>query len=170
MKPGAGKRKGSSFERWVAKQLSLWLTHGQDHTQLIRSVLSGGWSERTARQVGDLSPNGPTGESFRKVFGVECKHQREIDLWDLWTLQDGGKIGRWWKKLCAEVGTTPCLSEPMLVMRANRRPDMVALRTRFLQERGLPVDAPLANIWRYGLTLLPFSAMLDMPPEWFLET
>src|SRR3990172_2537168 len=98
MKPGARKRKGSSFEREIARALSLWLTRGADQTQLIRSVLSGGWAGRAKGfgQVGDLAPNGPIGERFRRLYAVECKHQRDISLWQLWT---GGELIEWWGEL-----------------------------------------------------------------------
>lgn len=168
MKPGAGKRKGSSFERATARRLSLWITNGTDRKQLIRSVLSGGWSDRDKRQIGDLAPNGPIGESFRATFAVECKHQLAIDIWDLFTLKDGGRIVRWWAKLCAEVGTTAGVEEPMLIMRSNRKPDIVVLRSMFVRNLSLAVDAPLLGSKRYGLTLLPFAFMVKQPPEMFV--
>ena len=100
MKPGCGKAKGSSFERLVARKLSLWITDGKDSTQLIRSVLSGGWGQGnvvSARQLGDLAANGPAGEEFRKHFVVECKHRFSIDPWSYWTIRSltGDHFLRW---------------------------------------------------------------------------
>ncbi len=123
MKPGAGKNKGSSFERKTAKLLSKWLTKGQDEKQLIRSVLSGGWDKANPdwRHVGDLAPNGPAGELFRRRFCVECKHHRSIDFWKLFTGQ--ALLVDWWKKLddeCASYGLTP-----FLVIKANNRPTLL---------------------------------------------
>jgi len=171
MKKGAGKSKGSAFERWAAKQLSLWLTDGKDATQLIRSVLSGGWSARGANQVGDLAANGPMGEAFRKVFAVECKHHREIDLWDAWTIQDGGKWLRWWGKLLDEAVIAGL--EPMLIMRANRKPDMVGLRHQLVRRIWSLMESdadtiPFVTFHQYNLTLVPLTSMLKGKIEWFL--
>lgn len=124
MKPGAGKRKGSAFERTVGGMLSMWLTDGASKTQLVRSVLSGGWSQREARHAGDLAANGPVGEKFRERYVVECKHHRHIELLHMWTRTAGDCLPGWWAKLREEC--KPGLL-PMLVFRANGMPVMVAV-------------------------------------------
>jgi len=131
MKRGAGKAKGSAFERDVAKALSLWLTRGTDSTQLILSVLSGGWSHGHKapsgfRQVGDLAPNGPFGEAFRREYAVECKHRRSIDLYGVWTRSAASDdLKGWWKKICEDSEAAGVM--PMLIWRQNGRPIMVAM-------------------------------------------
>lgn len=126
MRKGAGKAKGSSFERATARELSLWLTDGADKAQLIRSVLSGGWqnNKNDWRQVGDLAPNGPVGEKFRKKYAVECKHHRSIDWWKLYTGKS--EILMWWDKLNAEC--IPHNLQPMLIMKMNNRPALIGMR------------------------------------------
>lgn len=106
-----GSRKGGAFERRCAKSLSLWLTHGEDKGQLIRSVSSGGWKYRRVRQVGDLAPNGPAGEEFRLVYGVECKNRQSFRWQHLWTSGDPPLI-QWWRKHageCADAGLVPVM-------------------------------------------------------------
>lgn len=126
---GGGKKKGSAFEREVAKELSLWLTKGKDSKQLIRSVLSGGWTahRRTSkekwRHAGDLAPNGPAGDIFREVVAVECKHYGTIDLYTYWA--ESSLLNVWWKKITEEAHEADV--SPMLVFRGNLRPTMVAL-------------------------------------------
>lgn len=170
MKRGGGKRKGSAFERWAARQLSLWLTGGADYTQLIRSVSSGGWTAgRTSteawRNVGDLAPNGPAGERFRETFAVECKHHRRIDLWALWTHDDGGLLGQWWGKLQKEIAASPRPSlRPLLVFRANRVPTMVATQAAVLTEWHLPGDVNVAAVAAWDMVVFPLDGLLRCPP------
>lgn len=129
-KRGGGKAKGSAFEREVAKALSLWMTKGKDKTQLIRSVLSGGWFPGQKalegwRHVGDLAPNGPRGEKFRKLFAVECKHRRDISLYDIWTRKADDTLLGWWEKLKHDAGEVDV--SPLLIFRSNRMPTMVGM-------------------------------------------
>ena len=42
MRPGGGKPKGNEFERWVGRQLSIWITDGARTNIFARNVLSGG--------------------------------------------------------------------------------------------------------------------------------
>jgi hypothetical protein len=179
-KRGGGKGKGSAFERWVARELSKWLTGGEDSKQLIRSVLSGGWMRGRQggegwRQAGDLSPNGPKGEEFRAAFAVECKHRRDIDLYGLWTRQ--ADIRLWWKKLGEEALEAGV--EPLLVFRANQRPTMTAMSYRVfdhiqahpLSHGGdlLPVPLPAARFNLPALVLLPFETLVQLPPAVLLS-
>lgn len=165
MRKGAGKSKGSSFERAVAKQLSLWLTEGKDGTQLIRSVLSGGWKRGQTtgaegwRHVGDLAPNGPLGEQFRQRFAVECKHRRDIDLYSLWTCTRGENILGWWQKLredASKVGVTP-----LLIFRANSRPIMVGAP---LREADSSKIKTIAEFDWLDLAIFPLASLLACPP------
>lgn len=131
MRKGAGKSKGSSFERDIARRLSMWLTGGVDDRQLIRTVLSGGWTrgqesrEEGWRHVGDLAPNGPIGEQFRRRFAVECKHRKTIDLYGCWSRQDA--IAEWWPQLRKDCAGIDFQLQPLLVFRPNSRPIMVGM-------------------------------------------
>ena len=164
-KRGGGKAKGSAFERKIAKTLSLWLTGGKDSKQLIRSVLSGGWQGRGSRasgdwrQVGDLAPNGPAGELFRRTFGVECKHHRVIEVGDVWTREADGTINAWWKKLVAEC--KPYDVVPLLIFHANNAPIMVVLP----EDRGKGLPEVAFFPWR-GFCIMPFTQFLAKGAEW----
>lgn len=164
MKPGRGKGKGSAFERLVGKRLSLWLTDGESGTQLIRSVLSGGWSGRGSRQAGDLAANGPAGERFRTLYAVECKHRKEISLYSFWTKSaTSDDLPGWWSKLTAEVDAAGL--KPLLVFRENGMPIMVAMREG---------DSPSA-VRRYayfptfGLRVFLFEDLLAQDPQRFMK-
>ncbi len=131
MRSGGGKSKGSAFERLIARELSNWLTQNKDDKQLIRSVLSGGWERSKTgaegwRHAGDLAPNGPYGEAFRKVVAIECKHYREVNLWALWHDTDSkAPLWQWWGQ--AKDDATKGKVLPMLIFKANNSPIMVML-------------------------------------------
>lgn len=170
MRPGAGKGKGSSFERKVAKQLSAWLSEDpKNKTELIRSVLSGGWrSEKKGewRQIGDLAANGPFGERFRAQFAVECKHHREIDIgWALWRA-DGGDLGKWWKKLRREIKRSGQPLSPMLIFRANRQAIMVALPLGHVGPAW--DDQVVVKVLAHRFVLVKFADLLERDPALFM--
>ena len=52
MRKGGGKAKGSSFERLICKELSLWITGGEHQDVFWRSAMSGGRST-VAMKKGD---------------------------------------------------------------------------------------------------------------------
>lgn len=169
MKPGAGARKGGAFERLIARRLSLWLTRGEDGTQLVRSQLSGGWrrglaAEEGWRQVGDLAPNGVTGELFRRAWAVECKHRRTIEVLPPWP--KGGLV-TWWRKL--ELDAAGHGMEALLVFRANRRAVMVAM-SRAAAVR-LPAGAPTVTLRLHGeleAVITPLAVLLASDPGAFV--
>lgn len=177
MKKGAGSRKGGAFERWVAQHLSLWLTSGASKTELIRSVSSGGWAAGRKgaegwRNIGDLAPNGDVGERFRQRFAVECKHHREVELWQLWTADAADKLGNWWGKLLDEVELSKVEGlHPMLIFKANRVPPMVALSldTRHLYGGRLlsRTEHTMVVEWM-RMVVFPLSELFDCPPNLFM--
>lgn len=123
--------KGNDFEWVIARKLSLWLTGGKDKTQLVRSIQSGGnanlkvSASRPEYQVGDLAPNGPQGEEFRRRFGVECKNYHlDPDWWHLFSYETWVVEG-WWKKISSECD--PYHLTPLLIMRRDRFPVVVAV-------------------------------------------
>lgn len=85
----ASHAKGSSFERNVGKQLSLWLTGGERNNLFNRNVLSGGqWTSAVARGKtgkelnlpGDLAAAHPQAFEFLKWFCIEVKHNNMLML------------------------------------------------------------------------------------------
>lgn len=129
--PRRSKDKGNAFERKIAKMLSRWLTAGEDQTQLISSKSSGGWTSKVEgpggwRQTGDIADNGPKGEEFRRRFGIECKHHKEIQWWHVFTQKPRENLHGWWLGIHAECEPYPDLI-PMLVVKMNHRPIMFGI-------------------------------------------
>lgn len=161
--------KGSSFERQVAADLSLWLTKGRDKTQLIRSVMSGGWTHGRVeaegwQQVGDLMPNGTEGAAFRRNWAVECKHYKVIDWWHEFTCgEKGSMISQWWSKSLLEC--KPHKLEPLLIMRQNHKPMMIGFRENRLHFAKVP-GLVLTHL---ELEFIPFKTFLEVAdPECFM--
>ena len=89
MKPGGGKRKGSQFERSLAKKLSLWWTDGERSDIFWLSSGSGARhttrqksNESTANSAGDLNVLDPIGQPLIDLFVIEakCGYTKEIDV------------------------------------------------------------------------------------------
>lgn len=171
-----GKRKnpgkGGAFERSLCKTFSLWGTKGTDKTQLIRSVLSGGWKEKDQswRQLGDLAPNGLWGTIFRKHFVVEAKHRASVDFWHIYTSKPGENILGWWGKLCREIDDHDFLDDlkplPLLVWRANNRPIMLASHPSILQG---PKLLTLKVKGFQSLGIVPLDDFLLLPSEHYFQ-
>lgn len=91
-----GSIKGGSFERKIAKQLSLWWTEGDGYEQrddiFYRTDGSGGRATvrakqgtTTANSCGDLSYLDISGKPFVDLINIEikCGYSRELDILDL---------------------------------------------------------------------------------------
>lgn len=124
-----GGAKGAEFERYICKQLSLWISHNTRDDLFWRSAASGGRATVAARsgksmraQLGDLTAVDGDGVPFTNVFVVEMKHQKNISL-DSYILKNTGPITGWWQKVSAEADRHDRI--PMLIMRQNRFPIVV---------------------------------------------
>lgn len=81
MKPGAGKAKGSGYEREVGAKISLWISKGERKDLLCRTVLSGGqFTMASIGNAGDLMAQHPLAFPFFAKCVVECKSWRSLGL------------------------------------------------------------------------------------------
>lgn len=130
-KGGAGKRKGSAFERDVCVKLSLWVSGGKKTDLFWRSAMSGGRATvarktgKMVRQAGDICATTPEGHSFTSVWFVECKSYKQIDLAQFLVLRKGVLAG-WWKKCRFEARQYG--REPMLIVKQNGWPALVVTK------------------------------------------
>lgn len=85
--------KGHSFEREIAKKLSLWWSEGKDRDIFYRSDSSGSRATLRERysgdklldQYGDIVAEKIEGRPLTDRFCIECKHYKNINLWALVT-------------------------------------------------------------------------------------
>ena len=125
MKAGAGKLKGTEWERKVAKSLSLWLSGGLKKDWFRRSVGSGSvatvdpdWGS----QAGDISATGSEGAILTQVFLIECKHWRFLLLESL-LYGTHSLIGKAWAK--AKDQAEQHGKVPMLIVREDYKEALV---------------------------------------------
>jgi len=115
-----GNRKGSAFERKIAKSIVKAFKHfGIEQRDCWRSVLSGGHSMSS----GDLTLS----KKLEKLFpyAVECKHRKQI-RWINFLLDKKSEEQSWLAQALDGALKREGLL-PLLVMRANNFPIMVML-------------------------------------------
>jgi len=115
VKPGAGKGKGSNYEREVGAKLSLWISKGERKDLICRTVLSGGqFTMASIGNAGDLMAQHPLAFPFFARVVVECKCWRDLQLirflykdGDLYKAllkvqMEAGKVGKTWWLVCKQ--------------------------------------------------------------------
>lgn len=126
MRAGGGSQKGSSFEREIAKKLSLWITGGKQGDCLWRTPSSGGRATvayrkgEEVRQAGDLCAMTPEAYQFCADLFLELKHLKKCSLTQ--SLSGKGDLVRIWVKLVKQ--SKDHLRFPVLILRQNRKPTL----------------------------------------------
>lgn len=135
--------KGKDFEREIAKDMSLWLTNGEDQDTIWYTKSSGGRATRRiqAHQVssrfdhGDLGPDGSKAEYFFETFSCELKTgygkkgKKQTTLWAVMDIIDSQQqtpmfYDFWWQ---AVNDAQESNREPILIFRRNRRTACIAM-------------------------------------------
>ncbi len=130
MRRGGGKAKGASFERHIAKVLSLWITNGKHEDTLWRSAMSGGRAtvqnrkgkKITVRQAGDICSVAPEGHALTDEFYLELKHVKKLAL-DQFIIKGTGPLANFWK--IAKREAKKHKKQPVIIARQNGWPDLV---------------------------------------------
>lgn len=143
MKKGGGGQKGSSFERKIAKKLSLWWTDNQRDDIFWRTSGSGARAtsrskknKKTAYEYGDITFTDPIGKSLIDLFLIECKkgYSKEIDLSDFFEPRRNSKLFGWWSK-AKEEQKEAGRRYSLLIVERNARPAFVLFDNQFLVSR-----------------------------------
>lgn len=125
MKAGAGKRKGSAFEREVCKALSLWVSHGKRRDIFWRTAMSGGRatiSGGDVRQAGDVSAVAAQGHALSDAWFIECKHYKTLKLAEF-LLRGRGPLQKFWT--AAKKEAAKYRRAPILIVKQNGWPALV---------------------------------------------
>jgi hypothetical protein len=122
------KNKGGSFERDVARTLSLWVSNNRHDDLIWRTATSGAKATVSVRSgkkvkthIGDLMAVERHREAnvLTSRFIIECKHVRNL-RWDALvygTPESGNTIIPFWRKLLREANTHKRM--PMLIAKQN---------------------------------------------------
>ena len=117
MKPGAGRNKGSAFEREVAAVIiKTFAGLGIGKEDCYRTPSSGGHRFAKKTDPGDLVCSARLQKLW--PFAVECKHYKEIRLdWLMVPNVKSGLVSNWWKQAVAAAS----VGYPLLVFRQDRQ-------------------------------------------------
>lgn len=123
MRAGSGKAKGSNFERFVCKELSLWVTGRKRDDVFWRSAMSGGRAtvrrgqgKETRHQAGDISAVHESGYAFTNYWYIECKFVKDLRLGSF-ILENTGLLAGFWKVAVEEARHH--WRSPMLIAKQN---------------------------------------------------
>lgn len=160
MRKGGGKQKGASFEREVAKKLSIWCSYGQREDCLWRSAMSGGRATVAKKagkildaQAGDLSAVNEAGQPLISNFYIELKFYRDLQYAGI--LTGKGHLIKFWEQTTTEANTYRKL--PMLIARQNSYPAVVCLQRQGMIRFAITDASTIMSSWRHGL----FMVLLD---------
>tara|TARA_Y100000310_G_scaffold345655_1_gene467792 strand:+ start:11330 stop:11836 length:507 start_codon:yes stop_codon:yes gene_type:complete len=131
MKKGGGKQKGSEFERWVCKKLSLAMSNGKRDDLYWRSAMSGGRASvkfkkggKNLTQVGDITCIDKLGSLLTDKYVIECKRYKSVK-WNalIYGVPQKGSIIEFWKQVRKDAKKAK--KHPMLIVKENGRETMV---------------------------------------------
>jgi hypothetical protein len=146
-----GHSKGSSFERAICKELSLWWTDGKRDDIFWRTAGSGaratvrrGRNCDTANSAGDVCALHFSGQPFVDHFIVELKkgYSREIDVLKMVDAAPRRKpcvLTQWLEKAWREV-TENNRVEAWLIFQRDRAKPMLVFRDDFLRNLESSID------------------------------
>lgn len=145
----ASKRKGSSFERELCRDLSLWVSRAEHEDLFWRSAMSGGRGtirvdKHGAQKVsGDICSVRREGHIFTDWWHVEAKHVKDMELTSF-ALKDTGFLAIEWRRCVRQAKSHRKL--PMLVVKQNRFPIIVVLEGGLLDTPYMPlISLPRSN-------------------------
>ena len=132
MRAGGGKQKGSSFERAICKELSLWVSGGEEEDLFWRSAMSGGRATvaakrgRAVRQYGDITAVSARGNWLTDNFIIECKAYNKLGMDNL-IFYRKGLLATFVRRLSILAETSGVSYSFMLIFKENRKPPMILL-------------------------------------------
>jgi len=149
MRPGGGKNKDSSFERKICKDLHLWTLDGKDDGKgpiYWRTPGSGAKATRdksqnilNERMSGDIMYLRDEGKAFLNTFYIEIKSYKSIGIGSLvwWQkVRKGQNAYQWWYRAIQEA--MDINRRPMLIMKENTKPTLLAIDTNIYRKIGSP--------------------------------
>lgn len=130
MRAGGGKRKGGAFERDICRIISLAWSGGVYKDLCWRSAGSGSHATVSKSKVkahhGDICAMSPIIEPLFKIFNIECKFYKKIDITDVLRGNKGSKLMQFWRQTLRSAKLSHRM--PVLIARRNNFPTMLVLK------------------------------------------
>lgn len=157
---GRHNQKGAEYERKTCGRLSHWVSDSLREDCFWRSAMSGGRANLPSRrkqgqrfdaQSGDISAIRPEGQLLLKLFMVECKWYKNLNM-EAPIFGRAGVITAFWKKLRKEAKNRGV--RPMLFGKQNRRGEVLctnAAGVRILQHGSKETLVPIAIFPAMGM-------------------
>lgn len=159
MLSGGGKNKGSSFERIICHELSMWISRGEHDDLFWRSSMSGGRATvmfkkggTNRSQCGDITAIHPDGNPLVDKFLISCKFYKSLNIEGA-LLGNKGGLTAFWIECVLEAKQHNKL--PMLICKQNGTQPFICLNddgVTYLQVRGkeiaqLPIAGGVQILW-----------------------
>lgn len=158
--PVNGRRKGSAFERQVAKMIiATFEGRGITAEDCYRTPLSGGHVHASKENPSDLQMSAKLLKLF--PYSVECKCYRKVNLFPAMYLRNNkGQLAEWWKQAVKACNGR----EPLVVFKQNGSDIFVMAKSHVAKERGAfpwlatrMADGSAVRIWSFSRFLESFE-------------
>ncbi len=175
MKKGGGKTKGGSYERDIAKRLSLWVSN-DERVDLFRRTHSSGAiatisykkGQLASRMDGDIMSTHESTEIVSKRLSIECKHYKSLDLWGIITGK--GNLIKFWEQTLGQAERAG--KHPVLIAKQNIKPELFLAdgRLQWLLMQWFFLD-PLVAFKNKGeyIAIYKLKDILDLDGKAFLK-
>lgn len=178
--------KGGSFEREIAKTLSLWWSDGERDDIFGRSDGSGGrFTQRrkagksTANMAGDLTFTDSIGEPLIAAWSIELKtgYGKRTDSgfsrWDSLDFLDSRQkeptLEKMWKQCVRDAELTN--REPVLIFRRNGRSPCIMLNCEYILDKLNPLFGKIRRdclgiyVKDINCTVIPLQDFMEWIPD-----
>lgn len=171
-----GKIKGGEYERKISKKLSMWLSSGERDDLFWRT--SGSGSRHTIRYKKNLTTEGQAGdvtytcsgisEEFIKVFCMEIKFYKDINLWSVITKSKSGLLDFWDQtyEKAKQVGKTP-----ILIVKENYKPALFISNESFnMLMKNFELKSELmVNLLHQKIFIWKLEDLFNIDPKKFMD-
>ena len=118
-----GATKGSTNERKLCKEISLWWSDGKDPNIFCRT----NEGSQAPEEQGDMKARKSEGFPLMKMFCFEFKHYRNVDLLELLDDRKEKLLLKWWNQVNENSKSSESTKSPFLLFKRNNRKPYVAL-------------------------------------------
>lgn len=161
------KKKGNTFEREMARRISLWISNDQRDDLIWRSINSGAlFTSRAkkkqtgyAEQIGDLAPIDPLAKWFLYHFPIELKSYKNLQVEGLIWGSKSILLDFWqihWAQ-CNQFGRNP-----ILIAKQNRKDPIILLPDNLVCE--LPVADSACYVNKHAMVIYKLDEFLSLVP------